>query len=121
MAPPCDEDGFEGKKLVSDIGGIKIKDEPTKEETVGSLSFNVIDRSAPKQVSSSSSTVAPGNTRKKPASRAKVPFEKGYSQMDWLKLTRTHPDLAGADIFCYTIFCSIPIQSHLMSADHMLV
>ncbi|KAJ1288685.1 hypothetical protein BS78_02G106900 [Paspalum vaginatum] len=32
---------------------------------------------------------------KKPAPRAKVPFEKGYSQMDWLKLTRAHPDLAG--------------------------
>ena len=32
---------------------------------------------------------------KKPAVRAKVPFEKGHSQMDWLKLTRTHPDLAG--------------------------
>ncbi|RLN40739.1 cytochrome b5 domain-containing protein RLF-like [Panicum miliaceum] len=32
---------------------------------------------------------------KKPVARAKVPFEKGYSQMNWLKLTRTHPDLAG--------------------------
>ncbi|XP_042383018.1 cytochrome b5 domain-containing protein RLF-like [Zingiber officinale] len=32
---------------------------------------------------------------KKPVARAKVPFEKGYSQMDWLKITRTHPDLAG--------------------------
>ncbi|URE32717.1 Cytochrome b5-like Heme/Steroid binding domain [Musa troglodytarum] len=32
---------------------------------------------------------------KKPVVRTKVPFEKGYSQMDWLKLTRTHPDLAG--------------------------
>ncbi|CAL4919578.1 unnamed protein product [Urochloa decumbens] len=32
---------------------------------------------------------------KKPVARAKIPFEKGYSQMDWLKLTRTHPDLAG--------------------------
>ncbi|CAL5079366.1 unnamed protein product [Urochloa decumbens] len=32
---------------------------------------------------------------KKPAARKKVPFEKGYSQMDWLKLTQTHPDLAG--------------------------
>lgn len=31
----------------------------------------------------------------KPVRRAKVPFEKGYSQMDWLKLTQTHPDLAG--------------------------
>ncbi|KAF3334639.1 Cytochrome b5 domain-containing protein RLF [Carex littledalei] len=38
-------------------------------------------------------------TEKKPVqkkiARAKVPFEKGYSQMDWLKLTRTDPDLAG--------------------------
>ncbi|KAF3560819.1 hypothetical protein DY000_02019414 [Brassica cretica] len=32
---------------------------------------------------------------RKPITRTKVPFEKGYSQMDWLKLTRTHPDLAG--------------------------
>ncbi|KAH9316349.1 hypothetical protein KI387_024976, partial [Taxus chinensis] len=32
---------------------------------------------------------------KKPVPRVKVPFEKGYSQMDWLKLTRTNPDLAG--------------------------
>ncbi|OEL19501.1 hypothetical protein BAE44_0019480 [Dichanthelium oligosanthes] len=31
---------------------------------------------------------------KKPVARAKVPFEKGYSQMDWLKLTCAHPDLA---------------------------
>lgn len=28
-------------------------------------------------------------------SRRKVPFEKGYSQMDWVRLTQTHPDLAG--------------------------
>uniref|UniRef100_A0A1D1XUP0 Cytochrome b5 reductase 4 n=1 Tax=Anthurium amnicola TaxID=1678845 RepID=A0A1D1XUP0_9ARAE len=32
---------------------------------------------------------------RKPIVRSKVPFEKGYSQMDWLKVTRTHPDLAG--------------------------
>jgi hypothetical protein len=38
---------------------------------------------------------------KKPAARAKVPFEKGYSPMDWLKLTRTHPDLAGICKFCF--------------------
>ena len=24
-----------------------------------------------------------------------IPLEKGYSQMDWMRLTRTHPDLAG--------------------------
>lgn len=35
---------------------------------------------------------------RKPVQRAKVPFEKGYSQMDWLKLTRTHPDLAGISL-----------------------
>ncbi|KMZ64569.1 Cytochrome b5 reductase 4 [Zostera marina] len=31
----------------------------------------------------------------KPKLRAKVPFEIGYSPMDWMKLNRTHPDLAG--------------------------
>lgn len=31
---------------------------------------------------------------KKPVAR-KFLFEKGFSQMDWLKTTRTHPDLAG--------------------------
>ncbi|PSC69297.1 cytochrome b5 domain-containing RLF [Micractinium conductrix] len=30
-----------------------------------------------------------------PPPRRKVPFEKGYSQMDWVRLTQTHPDLAG--------------------------
>ncbi|XP_024523361.1 cytochrome b5 domain-containing protein RLF [Selaginella moellendorffii] len=30
-----------------------------------------------------------------PKQRNKVPFEKGFSQMDWLKLTQSHPDLAG--------------------------
>ena len=43
--------------------------------------------------SNASSQAKPSS--KKPAVRKKVPFEKGYSQMDWLKLTRTHPDLAG--------------------------
>ncbi|XP_062187226.1 cytochrome b5 domain-containing protein RLF-like isoform X2 [Phragmites australis] len=37
----------------------------------------------------------PKPSLKKPAARAKVPFEKGYSPLDWLKLTRTHPDLTG--------------------------
>ncbi|XP_062190323.1 cytochrome b5 domain-containing protein RLF-like isoform X2 [Phragmites australis] len=42
-----------------------------------------------------SNVTQPKPSLKKPPARAKVPFEKGYSQMDWLKLTRTHPDLAG--------------------------
>jgi len=78
-----------------------------KQGTVGSLSFNVIDTSSPKQSTELSRPVASGDVQdsvnkgqeqivaRKPAPRAKVPFEKGYSQMDWLKLTRTHPDLAG--------------------------
>lgn len=81
-----------------------------KQETVGSLSFNVIDASSlgavpqrPKQPiqegagSSAKASVELKAPSRKPATRTKVPFEKGYSQMDWLKLTRTHPDLAG----CY--------------------
>ncbi|KAM0875417.1 hypothetical protein ACQ4PT_036807 [Festuca glaucescens] len=45
---------------------------------------------------SAQSNVSPQpKSSKKSAVRAKVPFEKGFSPMDWLKLTRTHPDLAG--------------------------
>ncbi|XP_052191653.1 cytochrome b5 domain-containing protein RLF [Diospyros lotus] len=79
-----------------------------EEANVGSLSFNVIDTSpqdrltkVPKPVASEDtgnsirSSQQQNTTARKPAPRAKVPFEKGYSQMDWLKLTRTHPDLAG--------------------------
>lgn len=36
---------------------------------------------------------------KKAIARKKVPFEKGFSQMDWLKITRTQPDLAGTSQF----------------------
>jgi cytochrome-b5 reductase len=35
---------------------------------------------------------------RKPVARSKVPFEKGYSQMDWLKLTQKHHDLAGIEL-----------------------
>lgn len=79
-----------------------------KEGTVGSLTFNVIDASSQKDPSHSlrqfaskdAGTSAKGEeptnySARKPITRTKVPFEKGYSQMDWLKLTRTHPDLAG--------------------------
>jgi hypothetical protein len=127
---PVDQGGHE-TKLVSDIGGLRLEDKFSngsdssqnsgllwnekmpnnttfkKQGTVGSLSFNVIDTSSPKQSTELSRPVASGDVQdsvnkgqeqivaRKPAPRAKVPFEKGYSQMDWLKLTRTHPDLAG--------------------------
>ncbi|MFQ6636899.1 hypothetical protein Gotur_013143 [Gossypium turneri] len=76
--------------------------------TVGSLTFNVIDASCLKSSGESSRQVASvdagapamksekaRSSTRKSAPRTKVPFEKGYSQMDWLKLTQTHPDLAG--------------------------
>lgn len=80
-----------------------------KQEKVGTLSFSVTDASStvrvdqrPKQAAQegagSSAKASPEQKTpvKKSTARAKVPFEKGYSQMDWLKLTRTHPDLAGS-------------------------
>ncbi|KAH0861247.1 hypothetical protein HID58_089508 [Brassica napus] len=75
---PDSEVVLEAKDLASHVDSIVLK-----ENTVGSLSFTVTD---------SSSEILKA---RKPITRTKVPFEKGYSQMDWLKLTRTHPDLAG--------------------------
>ncbi|KAK6140539.1 hypothetical protein DH2020_025716 [Rehmannia glutinosa] len=69
------------------------------------LSFNVVDASSRKDVDQRPKQEVAGSSNngspqlktpvRKSAPRTKVPFEKGYSQMDWLKLTRTHPDLAG--------------------------
>ncbi|XP_076941047.1 cytochrome b5 domain-containing protein RLF-like [Bidens hawaiensis] len=71
-----------------------------KQEKVGSLSFKVTDAS-PKKPSTEHSKLNAGSSKdtkagaKSPTCRAKVPFEIGYTHMDWLKVTRTHPDLAG--------------------------
>lgn len=90
-------------------GGLQPNDSNSKKEegTVGSLSFSVIS-TASNQGSELAAKSIPVNAKnspqkslelrnsvRKPTARAKVPFEKGYSQMDWLKLTRSHPDLAG--------------------------
>ncbi|PIN08561.1 Flavohemoprotein b5+b5R [Handroanthus impetiginosus] len=88
----------------------KVGTSSQKQGTVGSLSFHVIDASprkeidqrpkqAGKEVAGSSNTASSQlkTPVRKPVPRAKVPYEKGYSQMDWLKLTRTHPDLAGLE------------------------
>ncbi|KAL1222267.1 Cytochrome b5 domain-containing protein RLF [Cardamine amara subsp. amara] len=102
VAAPDTEDVLEGNDLALNVGSITLKDGldqqskdtclPPKEKTIGSLSFTVIDSSSSKKQSNepSDNFKAP-----RPITRTKVPFEKGYSQMDWLKLTRTHPDLAG--------------------------
>lgn len=130
VATADSQDDLQAKDLASNVGGITLKDELSnrapgnqsdgflwkdkslnhvspKEETVGSLSFSVIDATSSKQASkpprqvasanpetSGTSVQVPKTSARKPAARAKVPFEKGYSQMDWMKLTQTHPDLA---------------------------
>ncbi|KAI3448871.1 hypothetical protein Pfo_005536 [Paulownia fortunei] len=81
----------------------KVSASSQKQETVGSLSFSVIDGSPrgevhqrPKQAVQEGAGSSEQKTPvRKSTPRVKVPFEKGYSPMDWLKLTRTHPDLAG--------------------------
>ncbi|MBA0743550.1 hypothetical protein Gogos_006216 [Gossypium gossypioides] len=95
---------------VIDASCLKSSDNATfvDQATVDSLTFNVIDASCLKSSGESSRQVASvdvgapamksekaRSSTRKYAPRTKVPFEKGYSQMDWLKLTQTHPDLAG--------------------------
>ncbi|KAF8048546.1 hypothetical protein N665_2480s0006 [Sinapis alba] len=103
VVPPESEVAVEAKHLASRVDGIALKDglDPQsnqvspKEKTVGSLSFTVTDSSSSNPSSNESSEILKASSARKPITRTKVPFEKGYSQMDWLKLTRTHPDLAG--------------------------
>ncbi|KMT18809.1 hypothetical protein BVRB_2g029180 [Beta vulgaris subsp. vulgaris] len=123
VSAPINQNGFDEQTVVPGISNISINEKSSSsnsgeqidlwnnrnpristivEDKVGSLSFNVIS-TAPEQ--SSNAPQQAGNSfkdpakvkpvAKKPVARAKVPFEKGYSQMDWIKLTRTHPDLAG--------------------------
>ncbi|KAJ0491614.1 putative cytochrome-b5 reductase [Helianthus annuus] len=103
-------------KGLPDVSSMSIKDEKNsgtiwgdnsrsnvdseKQEKVGSLTFKVIDASSQKPLtkeggSNVGSSKETKSAVKKPATRAKVPFQIGYSHMDWLKVTRTHPDLAG--------------------------
>ncbi|KAL8204359.1 hypothetical protein R6Q57_009982 [Mikania cordata] len=90
------------KKSSGTIWGDKSRSnlDVEKQEKIGSLTFKVIDASSQKSsTEQAGSNVGSSQGIKsgviKPASRAKVPFQIGYSHMDWLKVTRTHPDLAG--------------------------
>ncbi|XVF33710.1 hypothetical protein REPUB_Repub17cG0191600 [Reevesia pubescens] len=108
------KDEFSNNSYSSKNGGFPWKDKQPNnatlgnQATVGSLTFNVIDASSVKPSGESSRQAASGDVgasgksaekpksyTREPAPQTKVPFEKGYSQMDWLKLTQTHPDLAG--------------------------
>lgn len=71
------------RSISSSSNSISLQDSSIKEPTVPKSSAESVQ-----------STLSPQPKSSK-KSRAKVPFEKGYSPMDWLKLTRTHPDLAG--------------------------
>ncbi|XWS77395.1 hypothetical protein CRYUN_Cryun01aG0257900 [Craigia yunnanensis] len=104
---------FSNSRDSSKNGGFPWKDKQPNnatlqnQATVGSLTFNVIDASCLKPSGESSKQVASGEvgapaknvekqkiSTRKPAPWTKVPFEKGYGQMDWLKLTQMHPYLA---------------------------
>lgn len=90
------------------MDGLPNNPNSKKQASVGSLSYSVTDTTPSNQAhelntkavysdaeNSLQKLLEEKKPMKKPAPRAKVPFEKGYSQMDWLKLTRSHPDLAG--------------------------
>lgn len=122
-----DQFQIESPKALSSLQKMKL-DEPSNEAPNGlegsSLNDNLgrqMDNSSleklktvvvnPSSSSSSSSMPESGDatTEKKPLQkktvRAKVPFEKGFSQMDWMKLTRTDPDLAGiVDLYKINFF-----------------
>lgn len=98
---PVNVEVFEAHKIVPDVGNIDLNDESRKgdetDKTSGVLSKNDVSalKASKDEESAPSASQEPKTVVKKPVPRAKVPFEKGHSQMDWLKLTRTHPDLAG--------------------------
>ncbi|XP_031477742.1 uncharacterized heme-binding protein C330.03c isoform X1 [Nymphaea colorata] len=73
--------GF-GSSTVKVIGEQSLKAKESEAKVINELGTSI------------SNNLQVDERKKKPVQRAKVPFEKGFSQMDWLKLTRTHPDLA---------------------------
>ena len=80
--PVTDE---KSSSISSRANGVSLRESNLKEPVVPTSSGESVQ----------SNVLAQPKPLKKSAVRAKVPFEKGFSPMDWLKLTRTHPDLAG--------------------------
>lgn len=104
----ADEDQLDSPKPMPRVSDLCIDDksdsaEHGKPKVSSDTSSKIFQVAPPKVKSAEVQETAPpkGSAFKqpvaiaKPVRRAKVPFEKGYSQMDWLKLTQTHPDLAG--------------------------
>lgn len=84
---------------VKSSGSHDIEVKTSETDGLPSINGSEIDPIAPKAVEKYGDTrngiQEEKSTAKKLTVRAKVPFEKGYSPMDWLKLTRMAPDLAG--------------------------
>lgn len=86
--PTPDKQSMESPETILVVGAkaISINDSLSEDLSKKNISSSIQDTSkVNKEVDS----------RAKPKVRAKVPFEIGYSPMDWMKLNRTHPDLAG--------------------------
>lgn len=101
------EDDLGSPKTILDISSITISDNPSpsasgnsiskESEADGSLTFKAVDMLPPRQdvVDSFHGSQDQKAITKKPVAREKFLFEKGFSQLDWLKITQKHSDLAG--------------------------
>ncbi|KAG0494167.1 hypothetical protein HPP92_005161 [Vanilla planifolia] len=96
VASQEDNDHLESPKAIPIVNKVALEDKICHDEN---LVINKTSSKVPEIAEMSRTSLIGSEEQKhevrKPAVRAKVPFEKGYSQMDWLKLTKTHPDLAG--------------------------
>lgn len=101
------EDDLGSPKAIPDISSITISDNPSssasgnsiskESEADGSLTFKAVDMLPPRLdvVDSFHGSQDQKAITKKPVAREKFLFEKGFSQMDWLKIAQKHSDLAG--------------------------
>ncbi|XP_072975475.1 cytochrome b5 domain-containing protein RLF isoform X1 [Typha angustifolia] len=107
VSSQVDDDYLESPKAIPAIENMTLEDKQTDGVGLGKTENVNGDNNPPrnaevKDEGSSllkTSLTVDGPSRQKPLMkksvvRAKVPFEKGYSQMDWIKLTNTNPDLA---------------------------
>ncbi|MQL93887.1 hypothetical protein Taro_026535, partial [Colocasia esculenta] len=108
VGPILEDDYLESPKIVLNVGNNLVGDGTSSSQT-SSLQDHSSDTIKSEKTTSGGPLKQPAGvmrvptselnelnlSERKPIVRSKVPFEKGYSQMDWLKLTRTHPDLAG--------------------------
>ncbi|KAJ3669439.1 hypothetical protein LUZ60_011389 [Juncus effusus] len=104
VSPPVDQFNLESPKSLKTIQTLKLEETSNPAPKLEASSSTKVqdtqtENSTSDLIKPSSKADVAAEKDKKPSEkkvvRKKVPFEKGYSQMDWLKLTQTHPDLAG--------------------------